>query len=67
MQEAIFLSENFRVFCKYKANVAMGAMEGTVQEGSIPTWMEVVFVTIFFWQQCPKYFHQLGPTGPSWS
>ena len=25
--------------------VAMGAMEGTVQEGSIPTWMEVVFVS----------------------
>ena len=34
----------------------MGAMEGTVQEGSIPTWMEVVFVTTFFSQKFPKYF-----------
>ena len=53
-----FLSENFRVLCKYKAKVAMGAMEGTVQEGSIPTWMEVVFVTTFFSHKFLKYFLQ---------
>ena len=34
----------------------MGAMEGTVHEGSIPTWMEVVFVTTFFSPKFPKYF-----------
>ena len=51
-----FLSENFRVLCKYKAKVAMGAMEGTVQEGCIPTWREVVFVTTFLSQMFPKYF-----------
>ena len=49
VQEAVFfLSENSRVLCKYKAKVAMRAMEGTVQEGNTPTWMEVVFVTTFF-------------------
>ena len=58
MQEAVFFIRNFRALCKYKANVAMGAMEGTVQEGSIPTWMEVVFVTTFFSQKFPKYFLQ---------
>ena len=42
------LSENFRVLGKYKALEAMGAMEGTVQEGSIPTWMEVPFSQLFF-------------------
>ena len=47
-RSCLFLSENFRVSCKYKANVAMEAMEGTVQKGSIPTWMEVVFVTNFY-------------------
>ena len=47
---------SYRVLCKYKANVAMGAIEGTVQEGSIPTWIEVVFVTTFFSQKFPKYF-----------
>ena len=26
----------------------MGAMEGTEQEGSIPTWMEVPFSQLFF-------------------
>ena len=56
MQKAVFLSDNFRVLCQYKANEAMGAMERTVQEGSIPTWMEVVFVTTFFSQKFPKYF-----------
>ena len=49
-----FLSENFRVLCKYKAKVAMRAMEGTVQEGIIPTWMEVIFVTTLFGQKFPK-------------
>ena len=34
----------------------MGAMGGTLQEGSIPTWMEVFFVTTFFSQQFPKDF-----------
>ena len=42
-----FLSEKFRVLCKYKAKVAIGAIEGTVQEGSIPTRVEVVFVITF--------------------
>ena len=51
-----FLSENFRVLCKYKAKVAMGAMDGTVQEGSIPTWMEVVFVTSFKVKSFPNIF-----------
>ena len=55
MQETVFfLSENSRVLCKYKA--AMGAMEGTVQEGNIPTWMQVAFVKTFFSQQFLKYF-----------
>ena len=38
--------------------MAMGlwAMEGIVQEGSIPNWMEVVFVTTFFMQKFQKYF-----------
>ena len=31
-------------------------MDGTVQEGSIPTWIEVVFVTTCFSQKFPKYF-----------
>ena len=56
MQETVFLSENFRVLRKYKAKVAMGTMERTVQEGSIPTYMEVVFVTTFFSQKFTKYF-----------
>ena len=47
LQEQVFSSENFRVSRKYKAMAAKGAMEGTVQEGSTPTWMEVVFVTTF--------------------
>ena len=51
-----FLSENFRVLCKYKAKVAMGAIERTVQEGSILTWMEVVLFKTFFSQKFPKYF-----------
>ena len=34
----------------------MGAMEGTVQEGSIPTWIEVVFFKTFFSQKIPNYF-----------
>ena len=45
---SFFLSENSRVVCKYKAKVAMRAMEGTVQEGNTLTWMEVVFVATFF-------------------
>ena len=43
------------MLCKYKAEVAMGAMEGTVQEGSLPTWIEVFFATTFFSQKFPKY------------
>ena len=55
-RRCLFLSENSRVLCKYKAKVAMRAMDGTVQEGSIPTWMEVVFVTTFFSRKFPEYF-----------
>ena len=48
LQEDVFLLENFRVLCKCEAKAAMGAIERTAQEGSIPTWMEDVFVTTFF-------------------
>ena len=37
-----FLSENFRELCNTRS------WRGTVQEGTIPTWLEVVFVTTFF-------------------
>ena len=51
-----FLSENFRVLYKYKAKVAMGATEGTVQEGTIPTWMKVVFIPTFLVKVFQIYF-----------
>ena len=35
------------VLRKYEAVGAMETIEGNVQEGSIPGWMEVVFVTTF--------------------
>ena len=55
MQEAVFF---FQKISEYRVNtkVAMGATEGTVQEGSIPTWMEVDFVTTFISQKFPNYF-----------
>ena len=46
-QKLPFLSENFRVWCKYDAIEAMGAMYGTVQEGSIPTWMKSSSTQLF--------------------
>ena len=51
VQEVVFF---IRVLRKYKDKVAMGVMEGTVQEGNIPTWMEGVFFTTFVSQQFPK-------------
>ena len=44
------------VLCKYKAKVAMGAMEGTVHEGSIPTWMEVALSQLFLVLSFPNFF-----------
>ena len=59
-RSCLFLSDHFRALCKYKAKVAMGAMEGTVQEGSIPIWMEVVFFTKFFLvKSFPNMFQQI--------
>ena len=51
-----FLSENFRVLCKYKAKMTIRALEGTIQEGSIPILMEVVFVTTVLVKKFPNIF-----------
>ena len=41
---------------KYEAMRAIETIYGTVHEGSIPAWMEVVLVTTFFGQTFYKYF-----------
>ena len=50
-----FISENFSVSSQYKAMGATKTIQENIQEGSIPAWMKVVFVTTLFRQKFHKY------------
>ena len=60
MQEPVFISENFRVLRKYEALGDMEIIQATVQEGSIPAWMEVAFVTTFLGRNFTTFFSRPG-------